>query len=238
MLDGVMLLWFLMTGLALLFVAIDIRSTPESPVLKWGFLLLTAYTGVVGAFLYVLGCREPYLVCTNAIRPCAGGKHWARRCIAWPVMASAFSPVRTFERPQPLGIDRNNRRIRSGLRLWLDDFPIAIHARYFGRLLSPRAGGHVHRGTLIDEPLDGRNAPDGGRAQSAYRIRGESSGTSLLVRHVDGTSRRLHCCLSDELVAGRQPSQTRDDDRSSCRCGCQRNRQQCHAWDEHAGRQN
>ena len=59
MLDGVMLLWFLLTAAALLFVAIDIRSTPESPVLKWGFLLVTAYTGVVGAFLYVLGCREP-----------------------------------------------------------------------------------------------------------------------------------------------------------------------------------
>jgi hypothetical protein len=59
MLDGVMLLWFLLTAAALLFVAIDIRNTPESPVLKWGFLLLTAYTGVVGAFLYVLGCREP-----------------------------------------------------------------------------------------------------------------------------------------------------------------------------------
>jgi hypothetical protein len=28
-------------------------------VMKWGFVLLTAYTGVVGAFLYVLGCREP-----------------------------------------------------------------------------------------------------------------------------------------------------------------------------------
>jgi Domain of unknown function (DUF4396) len=59
MLDGVMLLWFLLTAAALLFVAVDIRSTPESPVLKWGFVLLTAYTGVVGAFLYVLGCREP-----------------------------------------------------------------------------------------------------------------------------------------------------------------------------------
>jgi uncharacterized protein DUF4396 len=59
MLDGVMLLWFLLTAAALLFVAVDIRTTPESPVLKWGFLLLTAYTGVVGAFLYVLGCREP-----------------------------------------------------------------------------------------------------------------------------------------------------------------------------------
>jgi hypothetical protein len=59
MLDGVMLLWFPLTALSLLFVAVDIRSTPESPVLKWGFLLLTAYTGPLGAFLYVLGCREP-----------------------------------------------------------------------------------------------------------------------------------------------------------------------------------
>src|SRR5947209_2265062 len=59
MLDGVMLLWFLLTAAALLFVAVDIRATPESPALKWGFVLVTAYTGVVGAFLYVLGCREP-----------------------------------------------------------------------------------------------------------------------------------------------------------------------------------
>jgi hypothetical protein len=59
MLEGVMLLWFLLAGISLLFVAIDIRTTPESPVLKWGLVLLTAYTGVVGAFLYVLGCREP-----------------------------------------------------------------------------------------------------------------------------------------------------------------------------------
>jgi Domain of unknown function (DUF4396) len=59
MLDGVMLLWFLLTGLSLIFVVIDIRTTPESPVLKWGFILLTAYTGPLGAFLYVLGCREP-----------------------------------------------------------------------------------------------------------------------------------------------------------------------------------
>ncbi len=59
LLNGVMLLWFLQTAAALLFVAIDIRSTPESPVLKWGFLLLTAYTGVVDSVLNVLGSREP-----------------------------------------------------------------------------------------------------------------------------------------------------------------------------------
>jgi Domain of unknown function (DUF4396) len=59
MLVGIMFLWFLLTGLSVAFVAIDIGSTPESPVLKWAFVLITAYTGPIGAFLYVLGCREP-----------------------------------------------------------------------------------------------------------------------------------------------------------------------------------
>ena len=59
MLSGIILLWFILTGISLLYVAIDILRTPESPVLKLGFILLTAYTGPVGAFLYVLGCREP-----------------------------------------------------------------------------------------------------------------------------------------------------------------------------------
>lgn len=36
MLDGVMLLRFLLTAAALLFVAVDVRTTPESPVLTWG----------------------------------------------------------------------------------------------------------------------------------------------------------------------------------------------------------
>src|SRR6516225_8268075 len=58
-LDGVMLLWFILAAFAVAFVAIDIRTTPEATVMKWGFVLLTAYTGVFGAFLYVLGCREP-----------------------------------------------------------------------------------------------------------------------------------------------------------------------------------
>ncbi len=59
MINGVMLLWFILTAASVLFVAVDVRTTPESPVLKWGFVLLSAYTGPVGAFLYVLGCREP-----------------------------------------------------------------------------------------------------------------------------------------------------------------------------------
>jgi hypothetical protein len=59
MVGGIILLWFILTALSVAFVATDIRSTPESPVLKWGFILIAAYTGPFGAFLYVLGCREP-----------------------------------------------------------------------------------------------------------------------------------------------------------------------------------
>lgn len=59
MIDGIMLLWFVLAGLSVAFVAIDIRTTPAHPVMKWGFILLVAYTGVFGLVLYVLGCREP-----------------------------------------------------------------------------------------------------------------------------------------------------------------------------------
>ena len=54
-----MLLWFLLTAMDVGFAAVDVRSTPTSPVLKWGSVLLTAYTCPIGAFLYFLGCREP-----------------------------------------------------------------------------------------------------------------------------------------------------------------------------------
>jgi len=59
LIDGVMLLWFILTALSVAFVALDIRATLEHPVMKWAFVLFTAYSGPFGAFLYVLGCREP-----------------------------------------------------------------------------------------------------------------------------------------------------------------------------------
>jgi hypothetical protein len=59
MIDGMMLMWFTLTALSLAFVAIDIPKTPEAVVLKWAFVILVAFTGPLGAFFYVLGCREP-----------------------------------------------------------------------------------------------------------------------------------------------------------------------------------
>jgi hypothetical protein len=59
MIEGAMLVWFVLTGLSVAFVGIDIRSTPAHPVMKWAFVILTLFTGPFAAFFYVLGCREP-----------------------------------------------------------------------------------------------------------------------------------------------------------------------------------
>ncbi|HJN71619.1 MAG TPA: DUF4396 domain-containing protein [Phycisphaerales bacterium] len=59
MLDGIILLWFILTAISVIFVAIDIASTPEALVLKWGFVILALFTGPFAAFFYVIGCREP-----------------------------------------------------------------------------------------------------------------------------------------------------------------------------------
>jgi hypothetical protein len=60
MLDGVMLLWFILTGISVLFVSIDVWRTPEATALRWGFIILTVFSGPLGAFFYVMGCREPF----------------------------------------------------------------------------------------------------------------------------------------------------------------------------------
>ena len=60
MLDGAMLMWWILTVPAVIFVAVDMfRITPEATVMKWAFVILTVFTGPLGAFFYVLGCREP-----------------------------------------------------------------------------------------------------------------------------------------------------------------------------------
>jgi len=60
MLDGVLLLWFVLTGLSLAFVLWDsLTNTPVSWVQKLAWILVTAYTGPVGLFFYLLACRNP-----------------------------------------------------------------------------------------------------------------------------------------------------------------------------------
>ena len=74
MLDGVMLLWFVLAACAVLFVAIDIRSTPESPVMKWGFVLVTAYTGVVAPSFTCSAAASRCPARMSSMSPHSGGR--------------------------------------------------------------------------------------------------------------------------------------------------------------------
>jgi hypothetical protein len=60
LIDTVLIVWFSLTVLSVVYVAWDaFTSNPELTVMKWGWLLVTLYTGVIGAALYILSCKEP-----------------------------------------------------------------------------------------------------------------------------------------------------------------------------------
>jgi hypothetical protein len=58
--DYFLLAWFVLAGLSTLYVGWDqYRNSPEPVVMKWGFILVTLYTGPLGLLLYVLADKEP-----------------------------------------------------------------------------------------------------------------------------------------------------------------------------------
>jgi hypothetical protein len=53
-------IWFGLTLLSAAYVAWDLFTrTPEMKVMKWGWVLVTLYTGPVGLLIYWFSCREP-----------------------------------------------------------------------------------------------------------------------------------------------------------------------------------
>ena len=60
LIDAALVVWFVLTAICVTYVAYDaFTTTPLLKVMRWGWVLVTAYTGVIGAALYVLSCKEP-----------------------------------------------------------------------------------------------------------------------------------------------------------------------------------
>jgi hypothetical protein len=58
--DAVLAVWFVMAAFSAAYVAYDaFTRNPEMTVMKWGWVLVTLYTGPVGLAFYVLSCKEP-----------------------------------------------------------------------------------------------------------------------------------------------------------------------------------
>jgi len=59
MVNGVLLLWYILTAGALIFLVVDFSTnTPMLGVMKLAWFLILLYTGPVGLFLYLLSCRQ------------------------------------------------------------------------------------------------------------------------------------------------------------------------------------
>jgi hypothetical protein len=57
--DVVLIVWFALAALSTAYVAYDaFTKNPEMTVMKWGWVLVTLYTGPVGLAFYVLSCKE------------------------------------------------------------------------------------------------------------------------------------------------------------------------------------
>ena len=60
MLHYALIVWFVLTGLSVVYVAWDaFTRNPELTVMKFGWVLVTLYAGPVAAAFYVLSCQEP-----------------------------------------------------------------------------------------------------------------------------------------------------------------------------------
>jgi len=60
MIDAALIIWLILTGLSVVYVAWDaFTRNPELTVMKYGWILVTLYAGPVAAALYVLSCQEP-----------------------------------------------------------------------------------------------------------------------------------------------------------------------------------
>ncbi|MEO1224398.1 MAG: DUF4396 domain-containing protein [Pseudomonadota bacterium] len=61
MLAGALIVWFVLTGLSVLFVVYDsVTNGVTSWVQRAAWILVTIYTGPIGAFAYLLTCRRPF----------------------------------------------------------------------------------------------------------------------------------------------------------------------------------
>jgi hypothetical protein len=55
-----LIIWFSLTAISVAYVAYDLMvRTPEMKVMKWGWVMVTLYTGFVGLIVYILSCRQP-----------------------------------------------------------------------------------------------------------------------------------------------------------------------------------
>lgn len=108
MIDGILLLWYILTAGSLLFIVWDLHTnTPVTWVMKLAWILVVLYTGPVGLFIYLLACRQPLPGTHDAYI----SAHWKQsvgslmHCVAGDATGIILAAIATFSLALPNGID-------------------------------------------------------------------------------------------------------------------------------------
>ena len=108
MIEGMLIIWYLLTAGALIFLVYDMATnTPLLGVMKLAWILIILYTGPIGLFIYLLSCRQP-MPGTHAefIKP-----HWKQaigsmmHCVAGDATGIILAAAIVFHFGLPNGID-------------------------------------------------------------------------------------------------------------------------------------
>lgn len=108
MAGGALVLWFILTGLSLIYLIYDLETnTPSMWVMKLAWILIVLYMGPIGLFIFLLTCRQPMPGTHDAfIEP-----HWKQsigsmmHCVAGDATGIILAAVVTFHLGLPNGLD-------------------------------------------------------------------------------------------------------------------------------------
>lgn len=105
---GVLLLWFILTGLSLIVLIHDLQTnTPTQWVMKLAWILIVLYTGPVGLIIFFLSCRQPLPGSHDDFI----AAHWKQsvgsmmHCVAGDATGIILAAIVTFHLGLPNGLD-------------------------------------------------------------------------------------------------------------------------------------
>lgn len=108
MAGGALILWFVLTGLSLIFLIYDLETnTPSMWVMKLAWILIVLYMGPIGLFIFMLSCRQPMPETHDAFIDA----HWKQsvgsmmHCVAGDATGIILAAVVTFHLGLPNGLD-------------------------------------------------------------------------------------------------------------------------------------
>jgi hypothetical protein len=115
-------IWYLLTAGSMVFLVWDLyTNTPAGRVMKLAWILVVAYTGPIGLFLYLLSCRQPLHGAHDAFI----ATHWKQatgsllHCVAGDATGIMISAVVVYHFGLPNGIDLIIEYISAFIVGWL-----------------------------------------------------------------------------------------------------------------------